>query len=301
MCRFILYLLLFYSSIQSCTAQSGLEAFLTPSDTLNLKRKRGVFISEAALSGITLIGLNALWYADFERSKFRTVNDTKDWLQLDKFGHVFSAYQLGRYGATALRWSGASAKEQLLYGATLGFGFLTAVEILDGFSSEWGFSWGDVGANALGTGAYVLQHYFWQEQRIAIKFSFASSRFAALNPDQLGTSLATQIVKDYNGQTYWLSCNLHAFFKHKALPKWLNLAVGYGGDGLLSGNERSESQLLSGIERYRQYYLSLDIDLTRIPTKSSFLKTVFSVFNAVKVPFPAIEIGKKGLVFHPLR
>jgi hypothetical protein len=49
----------------------------------------------------------------------------------------------------------------------------------------------------------------------------------------LGSSLAEQMLKDYNGQTYWLSVNLHSFYKN---PKWLNLAIGYGANGMLTGN-----------------------------------------------------------------
>ena len=39
----------------------------------------------------------------------------------------------------------------------LGFVFLTAVEVIDGYSSEWGASIGDVVANASGTALYVSQ------------------------------------------------------------------------------------------------------------------------------------------------
>jgi hypothetical protein len=56
---------------------------------------------------------------------------------------------LGRVGAELLNWSGVSEKDQLIYGATLGFVFLSTVEVFDGFSKEWGFSWSDIGANSL--------------------------------------------------------------------------------------------------------------------------------------------------------
>jgi hypothetical protein len=45
-----------------------------------------------------------------------------------------------------------------------------------------------------------------------------------------------QMLKDYNGQTYWLSVNLHSFYKGSKIPKWLNLAIGYGANGMLTGN-----------------------------------------------------------------
>ncbi|WP_242205077.1 DUF2279 domain-containing protein [Aestuariivivens insulae] len=281
-------------------SQSGLDNFFKPSDTLNIPRRNAVIISEASLATISLIGLDQLWYADFERSKFHTTNDNNEWLQMDKLGHVYASYQMGRVGAEVLHWSGVSQKEQLIYGATLGFGFLTAVEVFDGFSQEWGFSWGDVVANAAGTGLYVGQELLWNEQRVHLKFSFHQTRYAALNPDKLGAGFLEQILKDYNGQTYWLSINVHDFFKKNYIPKWLNIAVGYSADGMLQGVEDVDNILLTNNNRRRQFYLSFDVNLNRIRTKSHFLKSVFSVFNTIKVPFPALEFSKKGSAFHLL-
>lgn len=279
-------------------AQSSLNQFLTPSDTLHIPRRNAVVVSEIALSSSALIGLNELWYADFARSKFHTVDDNAQWLQMDKVGHVFTAYQMGKHGVNLLNWSGVSKKDQLLYGATLGFGFLTAVEVLDGYSSEWGFSWGDVGANALGTGLYISQELLWNEQRIDVKFSFRQSPYAELRPDKLGESFMEQVLKDYNGQTYWLSFNLHSFFKQSKLPKWLNVAFGYGGEGMLSGSKDTDNQLLTTIPRYRQFYLSLDVNLSNLSTNSALLKSIFNIFNMIKIPFPALEFNKNGAVFH---
>lgn len=259
-----------------------------------MPRRNAVVISESALAGITLVGLNQLWYSDFDRGKFHTVNDNSEWMQLDKLGHVFSSYQLGRLGANVLNWSGVSKKDQLIYGATLGFGFLTALEVFDGFSEEWGFSWGDMAANAAGTGLYVGQELLWDEQRISLKFSFHQTRYAELNPDKLGDGFLEEILKDYNGQTYWLSFNLHSFFKQTKIPKWLNLALGYGAEGMLTA--KSESNMFINQNRYSQYYLSLDIDLSRIQTKSHFLRSLFDVFSSIKVPFPTVEYsGENGI------
>jgi hypothetical protein len=124
----------------SLASQSKISNFLEPSDSLNSSRRNAVVIIEASLATISLIGLDQLWYADYPRSKFKTINDGAEWLQMDKLGHVFSSYQLGRIGAQSLNWAGVSERDQLLYGSTLGLGFLTAVEVMDGFSEEWGFS-----------------------------------------------------------------------------------------------------------------------------------------------------------------
>lgn len=281
-------------------SQSKLDSFLTPSDTLNKPRRNTVVISEATIGTITLVGLNQLWYSDFDRSKFHTINDNNEWLQIDKLGHAFTSYQLGKHGAQLLNWSGVSKKHQLMYGATLGFTFLTAVEVLDGYSNEWGFSWGDILANGAGTGLYIGQELLWNEQRIALKYSFHHTKYAKARPDKLGETYLEQILKDYNGQTYWLSVNLHSFFKESKLPKWLNVAFGYGGDGMLSGTKDIDNSLLTTNQRYRQYYLSFDLNLDRIRTNSKLLRSIFDVLNMVKIPLPTIEFNKNGTVFHLL-
>ncbi|MGY0392082.1 DUF2279 domain-containing protein [Bizionia sp. KMM 8389] len=271
--------------------QSSINRFLEPSDTLNISRRNTVIGSETIIGSASLLALNQLWYADYPRSDFHTLDDTSQWLQMDKLGHVYSAYQLGRQGANVLKWSGVSEKNQLLYGGTLGFTFLTAVEIFDGFSEEWGFSWGDMGANATGTALFIGQELLWKEQRITLKYSFHRTQYASQRPEVLGNGFSEEFLKDYNGQTYWLSLNLHAFFDESKLPTWLNLALGYGADGMLSGSNETTDLSISNQNRVRQFYLSLDVDLSRIKTKSHVLKTVFEIFNTIKVPFPAVEFN----------
>ncbi len=273
-------------------AQSKINQFLKPSDSLNKSRRNTVLISEVSLATTALIGLDQLWYADYPRSKFKTLDDSGEWLQMDKLGHVFSSYQLGRLGANTLNWAGVSKKNQIIYGSILGLGFLTAVEVMDGFSEEWGFSWTDMAANTLGSGLFVGQELLWQEQRILLKYSFHQTRFAKQRPDKLGNGLSEEFLKDYNGQTYWLSANINSFLKTDYIPNWLNLAIGYGADGMLTGEPNDP--LFINQNRTRQYYLSLDIDLSRIKTKSHFLKTIFDVLNVIKVPFPVVELNSKG-------
>ena len=293
----LLFFYILFLNIAFVFSQNNLNSFFKPSDSLNKKRLNGVIISETVIASSALVGLNQLWYADYPKSDFHFINDNDEWLQMDKAGHVFSAYHLGSYGANALKWSGSSRKSQLLYGATVGFAFLTAVEVFDGFSQEWGASSGDLIANAGGTALYVSQELLWKEQRIVPKFSFQTTKYASLRPNVLGSSLSEEIFKDYNGQTYWLSVNLHSFFKSSKLPKWLNLAVGYGADGMIAGRSETVVDLnLPFSKRERQFYLSLDADLTKIETKSAFLKTFFSIFNAIKIPAPTIEIsGSQGV------
>lgn len=252
-------------------------------------------------SALSLIALNQLWYADYPRSDFHFYNDNNAWLQMDKVGHAFSAYYLGKMGMDALIWAGESKRNQLLYGATFGFAFLTVVEVFDGFSEEWGFSVGDMVANAAGTGILIGQELLWNEQRIQMKFSFQTSSFAELYPQSLGSNTLEQIFKDYNGQTYWLSLNLWSFFKESKIPKWLNFSIGYGASGVPEYESDLNSSEIPPYRTYRQFYASFDVDLTKINTNSSFLKTTFNVLNFIKIPSPTLEItGDGNFKFHPV-
>lgn len=287
---------------QSILAQKSFDNFFKPSDSLNKKRQTSVFVTEAVLASGALIGLNQLWYTDYPKSDFHFINDNAEWMQMDKVGHLYSSYHIGRLSAESLNWSGASKKNQLIYGAGLGFVFLTAVEVMDGYSAEWGASMGDVVANASGTALYVSQELIWKEQRIIPKFSFHTTDYANYRPDLLGSSTQEQILKDYNGQTYWFSSNLHSFAKKSKIPKWLNVAFGYGAEGMIGENDDKNSVIFPiKPEKHRQFYLSLDLDLTKINTKSHFLKAFFSVLNTVKIPAPTLEYSpQKGFKFHPL-
>ena len=290
-----------FGIVLQLAAQDKLDAFLKPADSLQISLRSAVMISETALSVTALVGLSQLWYADYPKSNFHFIDDSNEWMQLDKAGHVFSSYHLGRFSAEALAWSGVSKKNQLLYGATYGFAFLTAVEVLDGYSAQWGASWTDVVANATGTALYVSQELWWNEQRIIPKYSFRTTSYAQQRPDLLGSSLQEQLLKDYNGQTYWLSINVNAFLKTKTIPSWLNVALGYGAEGMLSAYEMAPISSVSPASRTRQIYLSLDVDLSKIKTKSHFLKTICSVFNTIKIPAPTIEFkGSGGVIFHPV-
>lgn len=287
---------------QSLLAQNSFDNFFKPSDSLNKKRQNYVFLSEAVLGSGGLIGLNQLWYADYPKSDFHFINDNAEWMQMDKVGHLYSSYHIGRLSAEALNWSGASKKNQLIYGASLGFVFLTAVEVMDGFSAEWGASMGDVFANVSGTALYVSQELIWSEQRIIPKFSFHSTKYADFRPDLLGKTTQENILKDYNGQTYWFSANLYSFSKKSKIPKWLNLALGYGAEGMIGEND-DKNQIIFPIkpEKNRKFYLSLDLDLAKINTKSHFLKTIFSVLNMVKIPAPTLEYSpQRRFKFHAL-
>lgn len=286
-------LILFYSS---CFAQSSIEKFLTPSDTLSTPRLKAVTIASSAVVTASFIGLGATWYSDYDKSSFHFINDNSHWLQMDKVGHLYSGYHLTRVGTEILRWSGMESDRSAVIGAVSGFVVLSAVEVFDGFSAEWGASTGDLIANGSGAGLYFAQELLWHEQRIIPKYSFHKTKYADVRPNLLGNNLQEQFLKDYNGQTYWLSVNIYSFIKSESIPKFINLAFGYGANGMTSALQPEVILDANNFYRQRQFYLSLDLDLTKIGTKSHFLKTVFSVFNTIKIPAPTFELSDNGRV-----
>lgn len=278
--------------------------FLFASDTLSVlkKRKLTLGISSLALTSKSLTYFNEVWYKEYKTKSLHQFNDNKEWYQLDKCGHAFATYQTGRLMMDAMNWAGYSKKKQLLIGGLSGFTYLAAIELMDGFSDGWGFSWGDICANALGSGFAIGQKVLWNEQRIQIKFSYYNSQYAKYNPKLLGESAYSQFLKDYNGQIYWLSINPSSFIKKEnKFPKWLNIAFGYGANGMIGANDNSiltENGNQIYFNRYRQGYFSLDVDLTRIKTKSKILKSVFSCLNIIKIPFPNLEFSERKLKFN---
>jgi uncharacterized protein YfiM (DUF2279 family) len=276
----------------------------------NRHRVRLVTAANIVGYGGALVALNALWYAKFPRSGFHFFNDNAEWLQVDKAGHVYSAYSESRASMELWRWAGLSRKKRVWLGGLSGVVYQSVIEILDGFSSQYGFSNADFTANILGSGLFVGQEFAWDDQRIKLKFSFHKKNYgeADLNKradDLYGKTEIERFIKDYNAQTYWLSANINAFFPGSKLPRWLSIAAGYGAEGMFGA--RSNIALdkngvvifdRSDIKRHRQWYLSPDIDFTKIRTNKKGLKFLFFMLSAVKFPAPTIEFSNGNFKGH---
>lgn len=293
------------STINFDSIKNALPNKITIDSNIYKQRQKIVGYGSIAAYGGLLYTLNKAWYSKHPRSGFHFYNDNGEWNQVDKAGHGWTAYQLTRATYSTWKWAGASDKKALLYSGISGPGFLTVIEILDGFSDKWGFSWGDMGANVFGSGLFIGQEALWKEQRISFKFSFHHKNYddaqlEARADDLFGKSWNERMLKDYNAQSYWLSANLKSFFPESKLPAWLNVAVGYGADGMVGGykNEWADDNgnmiTRYDIRRTRQFYLAPDIDLTKIKTKSKFLRTSFFLLNSLKFPAPSIMIDNTG-------
>ena len=286
--RWALAILLIFC-VLSITAQDTLR------DDARVRRNVRIVLGiEATLYAASMTGLYFAWYAGYPQTSFHFYDDNAEWLLMDKCGHLATSYIVGSFGYQLLKDAGLDEKRSIWLGGTLGFAFLTTIEVFDGFSQGWGFSWGDMAANALGAGLFIGQQFLWHEQRIMIKYSFHTTEFPKYRPDLLGENLIQQTIKDYNGITVWASCNFKSLFlnKESKFPAWLNFAFGYGATGMTGGFVNAteyHGKPIPYYERQRQFYFSLDVDFTKIPTNNKFLKYTFKVLNIFKLPFPTVE------------
>jgi hypothetical protein len=274
-------------------------------DGINKKRAWLIGGINATGYGGSLLVLNEAWYKNTVRTSFQTFDDSKEWLQVDKIGHGWTAYNTGKVSTAMWQWAGVPHNKAVWIGGLSGVAYLTAVEFLDAHSAKWGWSWSDIGANIGGSAIFMSQELLWEEQRIQFKFSFHKNNYSDPQLEQradelFGKSWYERMLKDYNAQTYWFSANLRSFFPESKLPAWLNVAVGYGADGLLGGFENKWTDAMNNditrydIPRKRQFYLAPDIDFTKIKTNSRLLKRVFYFLNAFKCPAPALMLDSKG-------
>lgn len=260
---------------------------------VNRKRLRTATITAGVAYTGMMLALNETWYKAEDRQPFAFFNDNAEWNQMDKAGHFYTAFYLSYASSQSLRWCNVPSRKADLAGALIGFGLMMPIELLDGFSVTYGASAGDLLANAAGSVFFIGQKLHWKELRIYPKFSFHRTGYAPQRPDVLGNGLPDEILKDYNGQTYWLSFDMDKFIR---FPTWLNIAVGYGSEGHIYA--RNPRNIQAGYSAYRQYYLSPDIDLTAIKSRSKLIRTLLWTASLIKLPAPAIEFSRNGTRFH---
>lgn len=266
-------------------------------------RLTGVIIGTTVFYGVTLYFLKKAWYKN--KAPFHFFNDNREWLQMDKVGHVATAYLFSRGGYELFRWTGVNENASILTGGLLALLFQSTIEVNDGYAEGWGFSKGDMLANVAGTALFMGQQYGFGEQKMTMRFGWRKSIYPPFRPNLLGKTTGTQFLKDYNAQQYWVSFNIASIIPTgPSFPRWLNLAVGYSGSGMTGGHENPPMVDKDGneirFERYRQFYLSPDADLSRIGTLDDSWRRFIGTVQFQKIPAPSLEWNRlKGVRFHP--
>lgn len=220
--------------------------------SISKKRLWGVVAVSSTMYVASLIALNEVWYKNTPRTHFHFFNDNPQWRQIDKIGHAYSAYHISRSSFELLRWAGLPSPKASLWAALSSQIIMIPIEVLDGFSANYGASWGDLLANLSGALLWWGQYQIWKEPHVHFKFSFSPSPFATLRPNVLGKNFAEQLIKDYNGQTYWLSIDWNYFAKIKKFPQWINLAIGTAAYEMVYARESENNA--NGFYSYRRFF-----------------------------------------------
>ena len=195
-----------------------------------------------------------------------------------------------------------SEKKALYLGGFQGLILETPIEIFDAYYDGWGFSLSDMVANAAGSLFFIFQQKIFKEQIIKPKLSFSRSKYARVANGYLGkNNIVSEFLYDYNGYTFWFSISPRSIFPRSKIPKWVNVSFGYGSDGMIGEFKNLSSYNgveIPNFERFRQFYLSLDIDFSKIKTNSKFMKGVFTTLSYIKIPLPTLEISQKKIQGH---
>jgi len=293
------------------------------SNVLQPYKKQSIFL--VLIGSIYLIfslGLYFSWYSEYMEFKFVVRNDFGQWNHMDKIGHIYTTYLQCFVLFTWSSWFRFNTKNSLWIAIIGSLIFQSTIEVFDGFSQSWGFSITDMISNVIGILIFIAQQIFFKKQICTIKFSSILEKYSAFNViGDEGTLVSSMLkrdyvfgetklenyLKDYNAQTYWISINLKSIFRNtKLLPKWLNLAIGYGANNVYGGNVNTwiinDELFIPDPELYprtKQLFLSFDIDFRYVKTRSSIFNYVLYTLNIFRFPLPTIEINEFGIIkFH---
>ncbi|MFA6596994.1 MAG: DUF2279 domain-containing protein [Ignavibacteriaceae bacterium] len=257
-------------------------SLLHPQENLQQDSSKINYYKLSFIGGVTLGGFiygqafqKNLWWKG-EKSPFH-FNWKEDWtyaLGADKFGHFFFPMFAANIYADAFVWSGFEEEKSLLYGGITALTYQSFTEIKDGFSKQWGFSWGDFSANVFGATYPLLQCKYPQLKNFNMKISFFPS-------ERFKNGSHKVIFDDYESTYHWLSISIANYLPdevRKYYPAFLNVAIGHSVKGFDTNS------------RHHEIYLALDLNIDELPGNSSFLKFIKKYLNFYHLPMPAVKV-----------
>ena len=219
---------------------------------------------------------NTMWWKG-TKSSFH-FNWSQDWtyaMGSDKYGHFYFAHVVSNVYSQLFEWCGFSHLNSLRYGALFAFGYQTFIEVRDGFSRDYGFSWGDFTANTLGASIPLLKERFKFLRDFKFKISYYPSERFRHNSNR-------HILDDYESTYDWISYPLYKILPDKLsgfVPRFLNIALGHSVKKLDLPNERTH-----------EFFIALDWNLEELPGNFWLLKLLKKNLNFYHLPAPAIKI-----------
>ena len=205
---------------------------------------------------------------------FRIRDNFDESLSANYGGHFIGGYFVSYISEQALIASGVSYKLAPIYGAIMGLGYQTYVEVLDGYGTDFSLSPFEVYSQTLGCVYFAASQYLPGLQDFTPKVNYYPSAWMG----DLPKSGSLTPIDDYSAWNFWISTNIKDLTGWGFWPNWLNIAEGYGARNLGDPGER------------RVVSLALDYDLVKIlPDGSGQWNWWRQTLDFIKLPAPGIE------------
>jgi hypothetical protein len=248
------------------------------------------------LTALHIYQENTFWR---QSTSFRVRDNWDESLGANYGGHFAGGYFVSYISTEFLLASGVSLKLAPIYGALMGLGYQTYVEVLDGYGINFELSPYEVYSQTLGVAYYLASQYSPFLQNFVPKFNYYPSSWY----NQLPKGGSQTPIDDYSAWNFWFSVNIpnltHGTLK-PVWPDWLHLAFGYGARNL---DDPGEARIVT---------LAFDYDLGKLlPDGSSTWNWFKQSLNFIKLPSPTVEwrfsrygwknLGTRFYLLYPFR
>ncbi len=242
------------------------------------------------------------------RGDFHVAEDGKYAMYIDKAGHFYGTFLTSYVLSQSLIECGFSYDMANAFGGLLGLGYTTYVEILDGYSKDWGFCPSDFYADVAGALFFLTHSKIPFLQNFTPKFMYFPPRWF----NSYSRKPSTMFIDDYSAHTFWVSINIYNLLPKDAknyIPHWLEVSIGFAVRNLcdpLNPSNNCNPKISEPVYHYvwgnKKLILALDVDLVKLlPDGSPFWNWLKQSLNYFKLPTPAVEFGKPSrfYLFYP--
>ncbi|HYC37680.1 MAG TPA: DUF2279 domain-containing protein [Usitatibacter sp.] len=260
-----------------------------PAPLPNLRLRNTAIIGGGALV-FGAYGLTSWWDDGFNR-KFRARREydfgrNAIHAGVDKLGHVYSTYVATRAFGPLFEWAGNSPHDARKLAAWTAWGAMSAVEIIDGFSKKYSFSYEDFIANTVGALAgYAMASDPALDDLIDLRLSYRPSPLSEYDP-----------LGDYPGQRF------HFVVKAEGVPglrdtpvlKYLELNLAYRAQGIDTPDEWA---LHDFAQRRRRVYAGVSLNLAKLLSDAFYggRKSTTRTQRAAQAILDVVQISPTGL------
>ncbi len=216
---------------------------------------------------------NIWWKGDKSSFHFNWNQDWKASLGSDKFGHFYFAYLAANIYSQTFGWAGLNEKDKRLYGGLSAMVHQTFTEVRDGFSKQYGFSFGDYAFNMLGAAMPLLQYEIPSLNALRFKISYYPSR-------RFRNGSNSSIIDDYESTYDWISIDINKLLPDKPaeyFPDFIDFTVGHSVKNL-------------DTDPKHEFFIGLDWDIEALPGSCPLLKFLKRNLNLYHFPSPVVKV-----------